>query len=168
MINCRSSKRAFNRSVAVSFNIHKAWFLVGFGILVLFTNLSLTRISGQIFGLILSFLNNRLFRVALDGKYSQEYPVNFGVPQGSILDPTLFLLYINDFPDVTSNLAIRVDNTKSVIRYLLCGNNLRWLLILNLIYETLWTGTGSGLLISTLEKIKLFCLVVIITLVLLM
>ena len=69
------------------------------------------RISGQIFGLILSFLNNRPFRVALDGKYSQEYPVNVGVPQGSILDPTLFLLYINDFPDVTSNIAIRVDNT---------------------------------------------------------
>ena len=33
------------------------------------------------------------------------------VPQGSILGATLFLLYINDFPDVTSNIAIRVDNT---------------------------------------------------------
>ena len=41
----------------------------------------------------------------------------------------------------------------SVIRHLICGNNLNWLLNLNLIYETLWTGAGSGLLISMLEKL---------------
>ena len=39
-----------------------------------------------------------------------------------------------------------------MIRHLICGNNLNWLLNLNLIYETLWTGAGSGLLISVLEK----------------
>ena len=51
-------------------------------------------ISGQIFGLISSFLSNRRLRMVLDGKSSQEYSVNAGVSQGSILGPTLFLLYI--------------------------------------------------------------------------
>ena len=51
-------------------------------------------IPGQIFGLISSFLSNRQLQVDLDGKCSQEYPVNAGVSQGSILGPTLFLLSI--------------------------------------------------------------------------
>ena len=37
-------------------------------------------ISGQIFGLISSFLSNRRLRVVLDGKSSQEFPINAGVP----------------------------------------------------------------------------------------
>ena len=69
-------------------------------------------ISGQIFGLISSFLSNRRLRVVLDGKSSQEYPVNAGVPQRSILGPTLFLLYINDLPDdVICNIAIYADDS---------------------------------------------------------
>ena len=47
----------------------------------------------------------------LDGKFSQKYSVNAGVPQGSILDSTLFLLYINDLPDVICNIVIYADDT---------------------------------------------------------
>ena len=47
-----------------------------------------------------------------DGKSSQEYLVNAGVTQGSILGLTFFLLYINDLPDdVICNIAIYADDT---------------------------------------------------------
>ena len=52
------------------------------------------------------------FQVVLDGKSSQVYPINAGVPQGAILGPTFFLLYINDLhDDVISNIAIYADDT---------------------------------------------------------
>ena len=49
--------------------------------------------------------------MVLNGKSSQENPVNAGVPQGSILGPTLFLLKINDLPDDVCNIAIYADDT---------------------------------------------------------
>ena len=50
--------------------------------------------------------------MVLDRKLSREYPVNAGVPKGSILDLTLFLLYINDLPDdIFYDIAIYADDT---------------------------------------------------------
>ena len=69
-------------------------------------------ISGQIFGLICSFLSNRRLRVALDKKLSQEYPVNAGVPQASTLGPTIFLSYINDLSnDVICDITTHAHDT---------------------------------------------------------
>ena len=50
--------------------------------------------------------------MVLEGKSSQGYPVNAGVLKGSILSPTLFVLYINHLPDnVFCDIAIYADDT---------------------------------------------------------
>ena len=122
------------------------------------------RISGKIFDLISSFLSNRRRWVVLDGKSSQEYPVNAGVPQGSILVPALFLLCINDLMMMSVILLSMRMILLSILTWSVIWQN--WLLNLNLIYQTLWTEAGSGLLISTLKKLN--SLTSVITLVLLM
>ena len=73
-------------------------------------------ISGQIFGLIPPFLSNRQLPVVLDGKSSYEYWVNTGVCRGSILGPTLFLVY--DLPnDVICNIFIYADDTTLCFKF---------------------------------------------------
>ena len=60
---------------------------------------------------ISSCLSSTWLGVVLDGNSSQEYPVNARVPQGSILGPTPFLLYMNDLPDDICDTAIYPDDT---------------------------------------------------------
>ena len=115
-------------------------------------------ISGQIFGLICSFLSNRQFRLVLDGKSLQQWNSNAGNSQDSILGSTLFLLYINDLPvDVICDIAIYADDTTL---YSKCDQasdlwqqlEFFWTSELESVYETLWTGTRSGLLILILSS----------------
>ena len=103
--------------IATGLGLLELWHLIysrlltGLGMLFFFTNLRLME-SQVIFGLISSFLSNKWFRVVLNGKSSQEHPVNTGLPQGSILGPTIFVLYINDLPeDVICDIAIYADDT---------------------------------------------------------
>ena len=78
----------------------------------LLSKLSSYGISGPLHQLIASFLSNRQISVVLDGQKSSTKLINAGVPQGSILGPTLFLLYINDLPDsIVSKLVMYADDT---------------------------------------------------------
>ena len=81
----------------------------------LLNKLSRFRISGQQINLFQSYLSDRYQRVALQGTYSDSLQVLSGVPQGSILGPLLFLVYIDDIPQCIkhdSKVAIFADDSK--------------------------------------------------------
>ena len=69
-------------------------------------------ICGNYFGPIHSFLSDRHKRVVLNGQCSNLLHIKAGVPQGSILGPLLFLVYINDLPeDLTTSAKHFADDT---------------------------------------------------------
>jgi hypothetical protein len=62
--------------------------------------------------LINLFLTNRKFRVSVEGELSTPREIQVGVPQGSVLAPTLYRLYINDIPPTPGvHLALFADDT---------------------------------------------------------
>ena len=69
-------------------------------------------IHGQVLNWIRAFLGSRTQRVVIDGEESDSVPITSGVPQGSVLGPILFLIYINDRPDeVCSQVRLFADDT---------------------------------------------------------
>ncbi len=62
---------------------------------------------------IREFLTNRKMRVRVTGEFSEWNRVTSGVPQGSVLSPILFVLYVNDIPEgVRSLIKLFADDTK--------------------------------------------------------
>ena len=73
-------------------------------------------VSGNLLSLLKSFLNNRFQRVVLNCQCSNWSSVLAGARQGSILEPLLFLIYINDLPDgLESSVKLFVDDTSLLL-----------------------------------------------------
>ena len=69
-------------------------------------------ISGSLLKLIKHFLSNRQQRITLNGQTSRWKNIKAGVPQGSVLGPLFFLIFINDLPEgLKSNVKIFADDT---------------------------------------------------------
>ena len=76
------------------------------------------KIGGPLLQWFASYLHGRQQRVTILGATSSKKPVCSGVPQGSILGPVLFLLYVNDLPGAVTNSSVArfADDTKIFCR----------------------------------------------------
>ena len=134
--------------------------LTGFGMLVFFTNLSLMEFQVRYLALFL------LFSVIDDFEWFWMESLHKNIQlMREFLKAPFLVLHFSYYTLMTFLMMLSVIllsmlmvllYSKCLTRHLISGNNLNWLLNLNLIYKMPWTRERSGLLISMLEKLDWF------------
>ena len=121
----------FTQKISESLNINKSACGVFFDISKAFDKvwhdglvfkLSKLGIPTYILKYIIDFLSNRSFRVKVSNSYSNFYPIKCSVPQGSVLGPLLFLVYINDIPltNIMNNKFCKSNSSLFISFYIIC------------------------------------------------
>ena len=117
-------------------------------------------IPGELLNILIDYLNNRKQRVILNDQSSNWVDVKAGVPQGSIMGPLHFLIYINDLPEgLITNAKLLADDTLlfSVVRDIAASteelnNNLRniskWAYHWKIIFNPDLTKQAQGVIFS--------------------
>ena len=151
----------FNRPVALEL-LH-LYSRLSIGVDIIFTNLRFMEFWGRYLILFHLFSVIDCFKRVLDGKSSQNIPFLMEFLKASFLLQLFFYYTFMTFLMMLSvillSMLMILISTLIVNSHLICDNNWRWPLNLNLIYVALWIGARSGLLISNLEKLSLlrFC-----------